>query len=121
MGALTDAEARTLAQQELASLDLDTQNLDFTHLLANPDICPFKLNGDFMLEQADDGRWHWEGVTGTDCEECCSADGFASDRFAVADGIFQLSLLVHDCSREEAMFRVYQQGLPVHHLLESDD
>ncbi len=127
-GALTYEDACSSAQRQLETLNLsqeDGVNTCFktqvpNYLIPLPAICPFELDGDFTLEQADDGRWHWEGVIGTDCEDFCSEDGFASERFATADAIFQLSLLVDECNHEEAIFRVNQQGLPVHHLPEPE-
>ena len=93
---------------------------DYTQLIPIPDICPFQLNEDFVIEQADDGRWHWEGVEGTDCEDFCSEDGHDSERFCVADAIYNLSDLVDGCCHEDCVTRVYEQALPVHRLPEPD-
>lgn len=98
--------AFTEAQQQLASL--------------NPlvNIYTPVINRDFILEQTNDERCHWEGVEGTAAEDFCSEDGFRSERYAAAAAIFQLSLLVNNTSPKDAITRVYEQALPVHHLAE---
>lgn len=119
------AEANAIAA--LSALDIETADStvatpgparDYRQLIPIPDICPFALENDFVLEQADDGRWHWEGVTGSQAEDYCSEDGFESERYAVADAIYQLSLLVSGCDHADALTRVYEQALPIHHLQE---
>lgn len=122
-GALTYEEACTNARSELATLILpelvdlaDPTSVSFQQLIPRPELCPFELNGDFAIEQADDEHWHWEGLTGSVCEEFCSEDGLASERYAVADAIYQLSLLVDSCSEVEALTCVYHQALPIHQI-----
>lgn len=92
--------------------------IDYSQLIPRPDLCPFKPNSDFVIEQAQDGRCYWEGVEGSPAEEFCSEDGLESERFAVADAIYQLSLLVTGCCHADALTRVYEQSLPIHHLQE---
>ena len=114
----TEQLAIANAQQELTEISLpELTPPNYSQLIPRPDICPFELNGDFTLEQEDAGRWHWEGVGGTDCEDYCSEDGHDTQRYAVADAIYQLSLLVDKCSHEAAVTRVYEQALPVHQLV----
>lgn len=114
----TEEEAIANAEQELTEINLpELAPPDYAQLVPRPEICPFELNGDFMLERADDGRYHWAGVDGTACENYCSEDGHATQRYAVADAIYQLSLLMDGCSHEDAVTRVYEQALPVHQLV----
>lgn len=109
----TEQEAIANAQQELAELNLPEFNIpDDPQLISIPQICPFGLEGDFTIEQTDDGLWHWEGLAGSACKDYCSEEGHSSQRYAVADALFELSRLVLNYDDDQAITVVLQQSLP---------
>ena len=81
------------------------------------DDCPYRPEEDFEIYQIEDGQWHWEGLN--DYEEFCCEDGLQSERYAIADAIYQLCDLTGDYSHEQAVAFLYEQGLPVHQFADA--
>ena len=120
--AATAATDNALENLKQTAHEMETDN-NYTALIPNPDICPLTLGdagdegADFIIYEMDGHGWHWEGNSDR-CGEFCSEDGHQTDRYCVADALFELTQLVLDYDEEQALDTVAAQGLPFHQILE---